>query len=313
MWAEPSRFDRLERDQRCDPVAVSRLWAQGVVMGLGSGPSVEVEPEQSDDSPWLIDGPRAWRSATTAFAGVAHLVTRPTTGLAFAPDRHLLLGLADGTACFVDRLDYPVGLDLRRALPLLEPAQAEMVVAAAALVAWHEDAGFCPTCGCATRITAAGASRRCDRCSLDLFPRTDPAVIVAVTDDQDRLLLVHQPHWRPGQFSVLAGFVEAGESVEQAVYREIAEEVGVALDGLHYVASQPWPLPRSLMLGFRAHAVTTRLHPDGSEIVEAAWFDRGQVAEAVASGQLLLPGPASIAYRLITGWLDGPQSRPASP
>jgi len=305
MWHEPSRLDRLERGQRCDPAVVRRLWAEGMVIRLGGGPSVAVEPDHGDDGPWLIDGLPAWRTARTAFAGRARLVTRPTAGLALAPDRHLLVGMLDGTACFVDRLDEPIGLNLRRALPLLEPGQAELVVAAAALVAWHQEAGFCPACGCGTRITAAGASRQCDGCSLDLFPRTDPAVIVAVTDDRDRLLLVHQPHWHQGQFSVLAGFVEAGESVEQAVHREIAEEVGVALDRLDYVASQPWPLPRSLMLGFRARAATTALHPDGSEILDATWFDRAELAEAVASGQLLLPGPASIAYRLITSWFEG--------
>jgi NAD+ diphosphatase len=136
-----------------------------------------------------------------------------------------------------------------------------------------------------------------------LFPRTDPAVIVAVFDDADRILLAHQKVWEQGRYSVIAGFVEAGESLEQAVHREVVEEVGVAIDRVQYVASQPWPMPRSLMLGFTAHAVNVSLTPDGAEIANARWFARADIPEAIASGELRLPGPASIAFRLISTWL----------
>jgi len=236
---------------------------------------------------------------------IGFLMTQPTTGLAFAPDRHLLLGVVHGRGWFVDRLDDSVGLDLRRALPLLDPIETEIAVMAAALTAWHRDEGFCPGCGRASQITAAGTARQCDHCRRELYPRTDPAVIVAVTDDQERLLLVHQAVWPPGRFSVLAGFVEAGESAEQAVHREAAEETGLKLNDLAYVASQPWPLPRSLMLAFSAHASATDLEVDGHEITQADWFSRHQLRAAVAAADIVLPGSASIAYRLISSWLDG--------
>ena len=304
IWQQPSHVDRLERARRLDLAAVRRLWADGVVIGVGREPSVLVTPATAGPDPWLIDGLDALHAARQAFTGSVRLVTRPTAGTDYEPQRHLLLGLVDGRAWFIDRFDRPVGLELRRALPLLDPLQAGIAMAATALVAWHDAAGFCPACGGVTTVTAAGVSRRCGDCGRDLFPRTDPAIIVAVIDDHDRLLLARQSTWEPGRFSVLAGFLEAGESVEQAVHREIAEEVGLAVDRVEYVSSQPWPFPRSLMLGFRAHAGDTRLRLDGDEIAEARWFDREECRQAVAAGRLLLPGPASIAFRLITGWLE---------
>jgi NAD+ diphosphatase len=303
IWDEPGAFDRLGRDQRLDEAAVRRLWERGALITLGDGPSVAVTPAAAvPRDHWLIETPAHLDAATAPVAEVA-LATRPTAGLAFDPEAHLLLGLADGRALFVDRFDRRPGLDLRIAVPLLTAAEAEVAMTAAALAQWHAREGYCPACGAPTHIMAGGAARWCQTCQQELFPRTDPAVIVAVFDDADRILLAHQQVWEEGRYSVIAGFVEAGESLEQAVHREVAEEVGVAIDRVQYVASQPWPMPRSLMLGFSAHAVNVTLTPDGAEIAKARWFARDEIPEAVASGALRLPGPASIAFRLISGWL----------
>lgn len=130
-------------------------------------------------------------------------------------------------------------------------------------------------------------------------------MIVAVTDDDDRLLLAHQVRWDPTRVSVLAGFVEAGESLEQAVQREIAEEVGVQVTGLRYLGSQPWPFPRSLMLGFAARADDSPVRVDDQEIDHARYYTRDEVSAAVDSGALTLPGPTSIASRMIAAWRAG--------
>jgi NAD+ diphosphatase len=153
-------------------------------------------------------------------------------------------------------------------------------------------------------VINGGVARRCARCDLEHFPRTDPAVIVAVIDAEDRILLGSQPSWGP-RVSVLAGFVEVGESLEQAIHREIGEEVDVPVTDLCYFGSQPWPFPRSLMVGFFARAMSTRFSIDADEISYAEWFTRDQLEARLSSGELGLPGRASIAYRMIEAWRDG--------
>ena len=164
----------------------------------------------------------------------------------------------------------------------------------------------CPACGAATELEQAGWSRHCPACGRVHFPRTDPAVIVAVTDaDGERLLLGSNAAWPQGRYSCFAGFAEAGESLESAVQREVEEEAGVPVADAVYQGSQPWPYPRSLMLGFRAvTADSDAARPDGEEIVDVRWFTRDEIAAALAGeGGITLPGPASIAHRLITQWL----------
>jgi NAD+ diphosphatase len=153
-------------------------------------------------------------------------------------------------------------------------------------------------------VTQGGWVRHCPNDDTNQFPRTDPAVIMAITDADDRLLLARGPQWGPGRRSVLAGFVEPGEGLEQAVVRETMEEVAVVVDpdSIEYRGSQAWPLPASLMLGFRARATTTRLERQEDEIAEADWFTREEVAAAVADGVLGLPSRASIARSLIEDW-----------
>jgi NAD+ diphosphatase len=155
-----------------------------------------------------------------------------------------------------------------------------------------------------TDVVLAGHVRRCPACDADHYPRTDPAVIVLVTDDDDRALLGRQASWPAGRFSTLAGFVEPGESLEAAVLREVREESGVVVDTVEYVASQPWPFPASLMLGYFARAATQPAAADGVELAEAAWFTRDALRAALASGEVGLPPATSISRRLIDAWLE---------
>ncbi|MGA4507232.1 NAD(+) diphosphatase [Propionibacteriaceae bacterium G1746] len=185
-----------------------------------------------------------------------------------------------------------------------DPAMHDLVAAAAAILAWHDGAPPCGRCGAVTVPVRGGFMRQCVECGHLEFPRHDPAIIVAITDPDDRLLLAHQANWPEGRVSVIAGFVEAGESLEQAVGREVGEEVGLWVDRVRYVASQPWPFPRSLMLAFVATAMGEPV-PDGTEIAWARWFSRDEFTAAVESGELSLPGRGSVGGRLIHAWVAG--------
>ena len=200
----------------------------------------------------------------------------------------------------------------------LDRDDAELLVAAVSLGGWLVDAPFCPRCGARTEVVQAGWARKCAVCDREHFPRTDPAVIMTVTssDDPDLLLLGANALWGPPRFSCFAGFVEAGESLEDAVRRELGEEAGIRIAAQRYRWSQAWPYPRSLMLGFEAQAEPGAIaRADGEEIVELRWFTRSEIAAALEHGAtwdapgsvtdpaaLQLPGPASIAYRLIADW-----------
>lgn len=193
---------------------------------------------------------------------------------------------------------------LRRLGGDLAEEDAAALVAAVSLARWLVDSPHCPRCGALTSVVSAGWARRCGSCERDVFPRTDPAVIVAVTDASgERLLLGSHVAWGIGRYSCFAGFVEAGESLEATVSREVQEEAGVVVDDIRYVASQAWPYPRSLMLGFMATTATTDAVADGEEIVDVRWFDRAQIGAALrGETDVTLPGPASIARTLIELW-----------
>ncbi len=187
----------------------------------------------------------------------------------------------------------------------LSARDAGLATAAVALDAWHARHPRCPRCGAVTVATQSGWVRACTVDGSEHYPRTDPAVIMAVVDDQDRLLLGHATAWAAHRWSTLAGFVEPGESLENAVRREVREETGVVVDTVEYRGSQPWPFPASLMLGFRAHARSTDVAVDGVELEAAAWFTRAELREAVASGDVIPPGPSSIARALVEDWFGG--------
>lgn len=191
----------------------------------------------------------------------------------------------------------------------LSPHDAAAFVEALSLGRWLLEAPYCPACGALTMTVDAGWSRRCPSCGRQHFPRTDPAVIVAITsaDDPDALLLGSNALWGENRFSCFAGFVEAGESLEAAVSREVREESGVEVTDVRYRGSQAWPYPRSLMLGFLATALDdSSARADGEEIAAVRWFTRDEIGAGLAGdGDLTLPGRASIAHRLISDWYAG--------
>jgi len=180
---------------------------------------------------------------------------------------------------------------------------AGIFTTAQALANWHAAHPFCPRCGAPTTPELAGWTRRCVREGSEHYPRTDPAVIMAVVDDDDRLLLGRGAQWPEGRFSVLAGFVEPGESFEAAVAREVAEEVGVTVTDVTYLGNQPWPFPSSDMIGFHARALGTELTLDPAEIAEARWVSRESYVESLRAGELRTPSGISIAQRIIEHWL----------
>jgi NAD+ diphosphatase len=181
---------------------------------------------------------------------------------------------------------------------------AGLLVQAIGILEWHERNRFSPLTGAATTIERAGWTQRDPTTGTEIFPRTDPAVIMLVHDGGDRVVLGRQAVWPPGRFSILAGFVEPGESAEAAVVREVAEEVGLHVTDVRYVGSQPWPFPQSLMLGFVARADgggDLTLDPD--EIEEARWFTREELR--AGEGPKALPPPVSIARHIIDRWVAG--------
>jgi NAD+ diphosphatase len=194
-------------------------------------------------------------------------------------------------------------ISLRQAGPLLSDRDAGLMTEAVALGNWHSTHGHCPRDGAATEPVLAGHARRCVNDGSEHFPRLDPAVIMLVTDPDDRCLLARNAMWPERRVSILAGFVEPGESAEQAVAREVHEETGIVVGDARYVGSQPWPMPHSLMLGFRARATgSLKIMVDSHEIAEARWFSRDELRAAIATGEIRLPPPVSIAHRIIESW-----------
>jgi NAD+ diphosphatase len=251
--------------------------------------------------------------------GRTELVTMPSFDAPFTEAHRYFLGTdADGVRYFalqkdalpgrMDDVARPAGL--REVGALLSERDSELLVHAVALENWQRLHRFCSRCGERTVIAAAGHIRRCPACGGEHYPRTDPAVIMLVTDDQDRALLGRQVHWPKGRFSTLAGFVEPGESVEHTVIREAFEEAGVTVGKVEYVASQPWPFPSSLMLGFMARATSPEVRVDGDEIEEARWFSRDELRAAIESGEVLPPLGISIAARLVELWYGEPLTMP---
>jgi NAD+ diphosphatase len=209
-----------------------------------------------------------------------------------------------------DSVDW---MGLREVATELSMRDSALFVEAAAIANWHATHTHCPRCGSPTEVEAGGWVRRCPLDSSEHFPRTDPAIIATVVDEQDRLLLGSSAQWSSRRFSTLAGFVEPGESLEAAVIREIGEEAGVRVHSPRYLGSQPWPFPASLMLGFTAQAHSAEAVPDGVEITDLRWFTREELAEAVGNGEVVIASGASIARSLIEHWYGGPIAETAGP
>ncbi|OLT27644.1 NADH pyrophosphatase [Nocardiopsis sp. CNR-923] len=264
-------------------------------------------------------GSYGWR-ATVNKQSRALVTTGGTPSLVLTgPDKapegeRYLLGVQDGTAYFAVRSLQDLAAtpaaepaSLREVGALLDDRDTGLLTRAVALANWNASHGFCPRCGAPTTMAAAGHVRVCEEEGTEQFPRMDPAVIMLVHRERggrEEALLGNNPKWGPQRFSVLAGFVDAGESLEQAVVREVAEEAGIVVAEPRYLSSQPWPFPRSLMVGYTARAVGETQRTD-DEIAETRWFTRERLFAEVDSGAVTLPGHASIARTLIEHWYGG--------
>jgi NAD+ diphosphatase len=295
-------LDRVS-DQRGDRAEVERLLKHPRAAVVGA----------SADSVLISDDPQPL------------LLRRPVQGRV-NPYQPILLGLEDSRPLFGADLDDPeaaghvaeTGLgrlvSLRDAGLLLPQSEGGLAAYLVALLNWHRRHRFCSVCGAGTRVADAGLSRRCPRCKATHFPRTDPVVIMLVDDGAGNVLLGRRIGWADGRFSILAGYVAPGETPEEAVVREVREESGIVAQAPRYVASQPWPFPSSLMLGYEAGAEPGDPVPQPGEMLEVRWFSLEQVREAAArrdpdgaaggaSGGLRLPGEVSIARVLIDAWV----------
>jgi NAD+ diphosphatase len=205
---------------------------------------------------------------------------------------------------------------LRDAMAALskEPALAgelELAATAVGMIEWHQRSEWCGRCGAPTESQRGGWVRVCPE-GHEHYPRTDPAVIVAIVDESDRMLLAHVAYHSQGRFSHLAGYVEPGESFEQAAHREVGEESSLHLEALDYVGSQPWPFPASIMVAFRARARADDLLIDDEEITEARWFTRDELLARLKDGTVRLASPGTIARELIHEWYGGDPVREAN-
>jgi len=222
----------------------------------------------------------------------------------------IFLGL-EGEAPLFAPLVRPAALGQRawsvfRLLALMSPRDTAIWGAARSLNEWHNRHLFCGICGSPTALYRAGWGRRCAGCGAEHFPRVDPVVIM-LAEHRGRVLVARQPQYPPGRYSALAGFVEPGESIEEAVARELAEEAGVAVGAVRYVASQPWPFPGSLMIACLAEAEADAISLDRNELEDAMWVDRGGVEAALAGdadAPFLAPPPFAIANTLLKRWIE---------
>jgi NAD+ diphosphatase len=289
-----------------------------------SGDYLDRRAEQRSEEQWLasaeadpatcyiaMQGTTALMDGAGAAASIAFLQADDPRVAAVAPQRRVLLGWFRGVRCVLLEFDtaqapadwlagYPQQhfAELRPLASNLDPEAAGLLAYARALTIWRSNHQHCGRCGHHTFATRAGHARRCSACHHESFPRIDPAIIVLV-HNQGRALLGRQPGWPPGRYSTIAGFVEPGESLEDAVRREVREETGIIVRAVHYHSSQPWPFPQALMLGFIAEGEDGEPQLHDQELEDARWFTR----EQVLAGQILLPPAESISRRLVEHWL----------
>jgi NAD+ diphosphatase len=300
-----------------------------------AGPYIERRAELRNDPAWLIAARSDPETRYVLATGAHQLVLSDVPAVALLRNGHPLVDRAEDSSLTllgwfrgartvlveyaVDTLPAPelpeatqLG-ELRALAPQMQADEASLLAYARALVLWRGRHRFCGVCGAPNLRVRAGHVMRCshESCAHETFPRLDPAIIVLVSDASgERALLGRQAAWTKGRYSTIAGFVEPGESLEDAVVREVEEETGVQVDDVDYVASQPWPFPSSLMLGFRAVARTDAIHLRDGELEDARWFTRAELA----AGSPAVPPPGSISARLIDGWYHArPGDAGASP
>jgi NAD+ diphosphatase len=280
--------------------------------------------ERRADADWLD---HAWTDPEARVIVVAGNRVRPVDGVvpwvspaeATAEGTRVLLGERDGRTWLALVVDPSYAEEegwtgLRGLLPHLAGEgveQAPLVFHAIGLAEWLFATRHCPRCGGRLEPRLAGHELECVDCHRRQFPRTDPAVIMAITygepgSDDEELLLGRQDSWPAGRYSTLAGFLEPGETLEDAVRREVLEETGVEVGEVTYFGNQPWPLPASLMLGFRGRARSRDIAVDGREIQDARWFTREAMRGEAEDGTLVLPGGVSISRSLVEDWYGGP-------
>lgn len=302
---------------REDPQALAQAWAapgsQVLMTWRGKVLSQRSDPERGpDELAWittqhpLATACRAEALYLGASAGGSNLFACDIS--AWQPDALDEMALAS----FADlseqqHPELPIGMvfaELRRIMARLTPLEAELAATAKALLSWHQSHQFCARCGSKSEVTQAGWQRKCPQCQAMHFPRTDPVVIMLITHG-DEVLMGRSPGWPEGMYSLLAGFVEPGETLEAAVRREVFEETGVSVAEVEYLSSQPWPFPMSLMFGCRGRATSRDITIDPKEIEDALWINRQEMM-TVFAGQHPVLKPSrkgAIAHFLLENWL----------
>ena len=292
---------------RGDPIALAKLLAGGQVLPLWRG-----KPLMQDGAglAWVGAGHAVLeQGAAPVFLGLDDGVARFATDVSdWAPDA----GAQAVQGGFLDASEqhHPAlpethrFAELRAAMLRLSPREGELAATAKAVLQWHHSHRFCAACGAPSAASQAGWQRQCGACGATHFPRTDPVVIMLVTHG-NRVLLGRSPGWPPGMYSCLAGFVEPGETIEAAVRREVAEETGITIGRVTYVASQPWPFPASLMIGCRGEATSEAITVDPAELEDGLWVTREDMV-TVMDGRHSVIRPTrrgAIAHALISEWL----------
>ena len=277
--------------------AVSGSEAPNEGSARGGGAAARVRPDLGNGArrlSWVRAGDWLAEAAEPVLLGLKGDSARFAVDVSATPDPAAACG-------FGARTEFQ---GLRTAAPNLSTGDAAIAAEARALISWHERHPYCAACGSATVLRHGGSSRACPSCEAEHFPRTDPVVIVVVSRG-GRALLGRSGRFAGNLFSALAGFMEAGESIEEAVRREVAEEAGIEVGEVRYVASQPWPFPASLMIGCLAEGLSDEIVIDPEEIADARWFSRQDLLDALAgrSDMLSVPGPIAIAHHLIRAWL----------
>ena len=289
--SQPSRIDRSSH-LRENPATLDLLWSKAQILHIAQG-RIGAEGYLNADRVAALIACGEFKEGSRYFLGLDAVTGDPY----FAWDTQWSVAKTDDEM----KVGFTTLRDVGAALSAID---VELALHGVALSNWHRAHPCCAKCGAPTRVDLGGAVRVCDVDKSQHHPRTDSAVIVLIRDNDDRILLGHQPIWPEGRFSCFAGFLEPGETFEQCVAREVFEESGVSVREINYLGSQPWPFPASIMISF--DAVTDfpeAARPDGTEITEVKWFTRDQLRAEAKAGTLLLPPRISVARKMIERWL----------